>query len=540
MYRKLFSKISKSGSKKSKRLTNDEQVDINKKQYKVHKSIEKNRIQLKKVFGKSDDIVIRDFEISRFNQTKVFICYVSGIINHETINEHIIKALMNAEHGSGFEKNFSTVNCYETIKNNILNVSELCETQLMKEVFNAILAGDTALFINNIDLVIIINTKNFESRNVEEPSGEHVVRGSREGFTENLSVNLSLIRRRIKNTNLIHEKMILGKQTQTIIFIAYLANIVNPKIVQEVKNRLNHIQIDAILDSGYIEEFIKDSPKSIFCTIGNSEKPDVVSAKLLEGRVAILCDGTPFVLTVPFLFIENIQSTEDYYTSFYASTFVRFIRVLSLFITWVTPALYIAITTFHHEMIPTVLLITMAASREGIPFPSSLEAILMILIFEILREAGLRMPRAVGQAISIVGALVLGEAAVAAGIASSPMVIVVAITGITDFVNPSLSNISIILRIVFVLLATWLGLYGVLIGFFFVVAHICSLRSFGVPYLAPLAPTIWKELKDAIIRAPLWSEQSRPESITWKDSQRQSPDLEPNPPTNSNGRRNRS
>ncbi len=235
-------------------------------------------------------------------------------------------------------------------------------------------------------------------------------------------------------------------------------------------------------------------------------------------------------MTVPYLFIESIQSAEDYNNGYFIGTLFRFIRIIALFITLTTPALYVAITTFHHEMIPTVLLITMTASREGIPFTSSIEAILMILVFEFIREAGIRMPRPVGQAISIVGALVLGESSVAAGIVSSPMVIVIAVTGITDYVNPSLTNINIVLRFMFVLLATWLGLYGILIGFFFILAHLCSLRSFGVPYLSPLAPMILKELKDSIIRFPIWLLKSRPKSITWKDSQRQICGVKPKPP----------
>lgn len=520
-------------SKKIKNKEINPQPITDETQDKVHRKIEKNLQQLKGVLGRSDDIVFRDFEIPSMKHTRVFICYVKGMVNLDRINQHIVKALMHDSTISDCNENSLPNNIYKTVKNNMLTISDLKETQSMKEVISAILSGNTALFINKSDSALIINTKDYKSRNVEEPSTENVVRGPHEGFTENLFVNVALIRRRIKNPNLIIEKMTIGKQTNTSVFIAYLDNIANPQIVGKVKKRLNRIETDSILESGYIEQFIEDNPKSIFPTIGNSEKPDVVVAKMLEGKVAILCDGTPFILTVPLLFIENLKSSEDYAIGPYIASFIRMLRILSLFITLATPALYVAITTFHHEMIPAVLLITMAASREGVPFPSSIEAIVMILIFEILREAGVRMPKPVGQAISIVGALVLGEAAVAAGVVSSPMIIVVGITGITGFVNPPLTNISILLRIILILLATWLGLYGVLIGFFFILAHMCSLYSFGVPYLAPIAPTIWRELKDSFIISFLRSKNSRPESITWKYSQNQSTEHRPEPPTRS-------
>ena len=236
------------------------------------------------------------------------------------------------------------------------------------------------------------------------------------------------------------------------------------------------------------------------------------------------------MLTVPFLFIESLQTAEDYYSRPFIATFLRILRIISLFTTIAAPALYVAVTVFHYEMIPTVLLITTAASREGIPFPPILEAFLMGLVFEILREAGIRMPKPVGQATSIVGALVLGEAAVNAGIVSSPMIIIVALTGITDFVNPSLISFTFYLRTFLLVLSTVLGLYGILIGFFFILAHMCSLRSFGSPFLAPFAPTIWSELKDSLIRSFLWVMKSRPQSITWRKSRRQGLQIKPTKP----------
>jgi spore germination protein KA len=494
---------------------------------KVDKNIHQNKIMLDDLIGSSDDVIIRKFEV----ENKMFmVCYIKGMANVKMIDEEIISAIMDPLNKL---KEINPENLYQIVKDSIICVSDLKDVEAMDEVALAILSGESALFINGFETAIVINTKGFEARSVEEPQTETVVRGPREGFTENILVNTALIRRRLKSRELVFEKMILGKQTNTTIVIAYINNIANPKVVEEVKLRLTRIKdhIDAILESGYIEQYIEDNPRSIFPTIGNSERPDAVAGKLLEGKVAIVCDCTPFVLMVPYLFIENIQHSEDYYIGPYIATCFRLIRLLAYIITISLPALYIAVTVFHYEMIPTILFITMAAAREGIPLPSSAEAFFIVIIFEIIRETGTRMPKPVGQAISIVGALVLGQAAVDAGIVSSPMIIVVAITGITTFINPSLVNTSFILRAFFMILATGLGLYGILIGFFFVLAHMCSLRSFGVPFFTPIAPMVFKELKDSIIRLPLWSMTTRPESIAQGgNSKRQATDLKPGPP----------
>jgi spore germination protein KA len=251
----------------------------------------------------------------------------------------------------------------------------------------------------------------------------------------------------------------------------------------------------------------------------------------LEGKVAILCDGTPFVLTVPHLFIENIQVSEDYYSRPYLSSVMRLIRLLALFLTVTTPAFYVALTSYHHAMIPTVLLTTMAASEEAVPFPVLVETLLIGTAFEILREAGVRLPRPVGSAISIVGALIIGEGAVQAGLISAPMVIAMALTGISSFIVPAINDAVVLSRLFFLLLAGVLGLYGVLIGFLIILAHMCSLRSFGASYLAPHAPIILREWKDTLIRAPLWKLNFRPQSINWEhQSKREGLDQMPQPP----------
>ncbi|SHJ56232.1 spore germination protein [Propionispora hippei] len=485
----------------------------------VSPDIRANQKQLREVFDKSQDIIFRDFAIPHLHR-EAFLCFINGMADVERIDQYILQPLMQKPVKGQVRRSRYRGNCLQRVKKDLLGSAGITETNVFQEVARQLLAGNTAVFIDRSPQVLIVHTEGFSYRAIEEPGTETVVRGSREGFTENITVNITMLRRRVRNTDLVVEKMQLGEQTNTNLVIAYLENLANPELVAEVKKRIQQIKIDAVLDSGYVEQYIEDQKYSIFSTVGSTEKPDVVAGKLLEGRVAVFCDGTPFVLTVPFLFIESLQSSEDYYLRPIAASFMRLIRVFSLLMTIALPALYVTVSMYHYEMVPTILLITMAATREGIPFPPFLEAFIMGIAFEIIREAGIRMPRPVGQAISIVGALVLGETAVNAGVVSSPMVIVVAITAITDFVNPSLTTTTVFLRIFLLALAAVLGLYGILIGFFFILAHICSLRSFGAPYLSPLAPVNRSGLKDTLIRSSLWLMKQRPSYIQWKHSRR--------------------
>jgi spore germination protein KA len=296
----------------------------------------------------------------------------------------------------------------------------------------------------------------------------------------------------------------IGRATQTNVSIMYIRGIADEKVIEEVNLRLARIDTDSILESGYIEEFIQDQPYTIFPTIQNTERPDVIAGSLLEGRVAILIDGTPHVLLVPSLFIQYLQAAEDYYQRADISTLIRTLRYFCLFIATLVPALYIALTTFHQEMLPTQLLISLAAQREGVPFPAFVEGLIMEATYEILREAGIRMPRAVGQAVSIVGTLVIGQAAVEAGIISATMIIVVSITAISSYVIPEF-DMSIAIRItrfLFMGLAAVFGLFGIFVGIVALLLHLSSLRSFGVPYMAPVGPFILSNQKDVILRVP--------------------------------------
>lgn len=479
---------------------------------------------LKKTFEKSMDVVIRTFKIGREKKLKAALLYTDGLADVTTINHFIMEALMNdvteippIHHG------LSNRMIVEWIENSRLTVGSIQEISDYTAIYTAILSGNTVIIIEGFNGAVAASTAGWEDRGVTEPASQTVVRGPREGFSENFRTNTSLIRRKINNPNLYCEQKQIGTITKTNIAVMYIKGIVNDKVVEEVHQRLDRIDIDGILESGYIEELIQDDTFTPFPTIYNTERPDVVAGCLLEGRVAIVVDGTPFVLIVPSLFIQSFQVPEDYYQRADIATLLRILRIICFLIALIGPSFYIAVTTYHQEMLPTPLLISLAAQREGVPFPAFVEAMIMEVTFEILREAGIRMPRAVGQAVSIVGALVLGQAAVEAGIISASMVIVVSITAIANFVFPAYNMaISVrMLRFVMMALSASFGLYGITLGLLALLLHLNSLRSFGIPYMAPFGPFILEDQKDTLVRLPIWSMLSRPRLINQNNMKRQ-------------------
>lgn len=386
--------------------------------------------------------------------------------------------------------------------------------------------------IDGYSKALVASTRGWEARDVSDPVTEGVVRGPREGFTENLRTNTSLIRRRIRNPKLKIETLRIGAVTRTEVVVAYIEGTADSSVVKEVHERLSRIDTDAILESGYLEEFIEDSPFSPFPQIEHTERPDKIAAALVEGRVVILTDGTPFVLIVPTVFFQFLQSSEDYYERYLLGTAIRWIRFMAFLFALLLPSLYIALTTIHQEMIPTNLALSLAGAREGVPFPAFVEALMMEIAFELLREAGLRLPRPVGQAVSIVGALIIGESAVRAGIVSPVMVIIVALTGIASFSVPAF-NLAITLRLLrfpMMMIAAVMGVPGMAMAVLVIVTHLADLRSFGVPYLSPVAPASYRDWKDVVVRAPWWSMFMRPAGIGESETIRQDYRLKPVPP----------
>lgn len=496
-------------------------------------TLQGNIQKVKETLGNSSDLIIREFNIGQKGEIEVSLLFTEGLVDKSILQE-IMESLMFEVRESRLDRKVSDhPNLISFLKEYVITIGEINDVEDFETLFTAVLSGDTVILIDGYAQGLIASTKGWESRGVEEPTAQTVIRGPKEGFTENLRTNTSLIRRKIKSADLWLETKSIGRFTKTNVAIMYIQGIVNNKVIAEVHERLDRIDIDGILESGYIEELIQDETYTPFPTIYNTERPDVVAAGLLEGRIAIIVDGTPFALIVPTLFTQFFQASEDYYQRADIGTFLRMLRFVAFFIALLAPSLYIAIITFHQEMLPTQLLISLAAQREGVPFPAFIEALLMEITFEILREAGVRMPRAVGQAISIVGALVLGQAAVEAGLISSVMVIVVSITAISNFVLPAF-NIAIavrILRFVFMFLAASFGLFGITVGIIAMVLHLCSLRSFGIPYLTPMAPFNLDGQKDTLFRVPHWGLFSRPRLISQRNVIREqnSPTSKTNP-----------
>ncbi|MDE6028817.1 MAG: spore germination protein [Clostridiales bacterium] len=387
---------------------------------------------------------------------------------------------------------------------------------------NKLLNGDMLLCIDGESSYAVINARKYTTRGITEPPTETVMRGPREGFIEDLKTNLSLLERRLKTPDLAIERMEIGRKSKTAIALCYLSSVADEKVVSNVKKRLKKIDIDGIVDSHYLVPYIEEKPLSLFNQTGLSEKPDIVTAKLLEGRVAIFVDGSPMVITVPFVVIEEFQSGEDYYQRTTYGTFVRLLRYLGLILALLLPAVYVALQNYHYTLIPVRFMVTLMAAIKGIPLSPLAETMFVLLLFEIIREASVRMPRAVGMAMSIVGALVLGETAVSAGLISSPAVMVIALSSIALFTVPSMIGSMSVLRILYTLIGGLCGLFGLILAVLFTLHYVCSLNAYDAPYLAPFSPLVYSDFKDAIERGPFPTMKKRPKSIPNINPTRQS------------------
>ena len=493
------------------------------------RNLKDNLAYFKNVLGHSSDFIVREFNFGVGGNYKAALIFLDDLVNKEIINESIIRPLM-YELNVSSPKGLRGQKSLDFLLKRMVSVGEVTKTARIDNLLNGCLYGETIFLMDGFAEALVFDTKGWQHRKVEVSDTEVVVRGPREGFIEAITVNISLIRRKIRHPDLVIERMQIGEKTHTLVAIAYIKSIASPGLVEEVKNRLRRIKTDAIMESGYIEQFIEDAPYSLFPTINSSEKPDVVAIKMLEGRVAILVDGTPMVLTVPMLFIEGFQTAEDYYFRPYYACFIRLLRLISFLIALLAPAVYVALTTYHQELIPTPLLFTIASAREGTPFPVAIEILLLGLFFEIIREAGVRLPRVIGGAISIVGVLVIGEEAVSAGLIGAPVVIIIALTALATFVVTSFFDVILLSRILLIFAAAALGGFGIGALLLLILIHLVSLRSFGAPYFAPLAPLSLSGLKDSFVRFPLWAMNKRQEYISHKNLKRQKSGQMPHPP----------
>lgn len=475
----------------------------------ISKSLDLNLNNLKEVFHlpKNKDVVIRKFSVPIDGLTRAAIIYIDGAADTKLIDGFVLQPLM-------VLSNLNRVNDgdpMETVKNIIVPTNQFKHVKNIQEIIDGVVNGDTAILLDNSDTSLIVETKGWPTRSIGDPKTEKVTQGPSDSFNESFRQSLALIRKRVRSNALVTEYFKIGWRSHTDLALVYLEGVINPKLVREMRKRLKTIKVAYVTDTGIIQQFISDSPYSIIPTSLATERPDRVAAFLNEGHLAIVMDGSPFAIVAPITIWGLLHSPEDYYLNPVVGTFTRIIRTISFFLGVMTPAFYVAVTNYHPEMIPTDLLLAIAGSRENVPFPVIVEVLLMEFSFELIREAGVRIPNILGPTIGIVGALILGQAAVQANIVSPILVIVVAITALSSFTIPNIafSYTVRIMRFVFILMAAFVGFFGIAFALLILNYLVTGLKSLGVPVLSPIAPFKPKS-GDIIIRRPFFSFDTMP------------------------------
>ena len=470
---------------------------------------EKIKEQFFTVFSDMTDFAVRELD---FGKAKLYIAYFVGFSAREYMNEYMIEPISRA-----YASEEATVSLSSLITN--IKIERLHDFSEAKE---SVLAGNAVLFgdIREDVFGISVFTKNDTGRATNEPDTENVIRGPHEGFTESAENNVVLLRRRLHSEKLKRRGFTVGSVSKTDVSVLYMEGIARKELVDEVCRRISEIETDAILDSGYVEIFIQDGKAPFYPTVGNSERPDKIAAKLMEGRVAVIVDGSPVALSAPYLFCEAFQVTEDYAKSPWYATFVRLLRFAAYLTALYLPSLFVALFVRHKSVLPEYLISAVSQAREKLPFSLFWEVLVIFIIFEAVREVGLRMPKAVGSAVGLVGSLILGESAIKAGFTSAPVLIVVALAAVCNFMIPPYMNANVLYRFFMIVISGALGLFG----FFGAVASaavmLCAKSSFGIPYLSPIAPMDPWGLRDFIYMAPLWAMKRAPIAITGKTIER--------------------
>ncbi|WP_025849428.1 spore germination protein [Paenibacillus ehimensis] len=484
-------------------------------------SVTHNISMIKEMLGSPNDLIIREFRVGPHKHLCTLIS-IDGLINADLLDEEVLRVLLSGRWLETHAIPSEGSALLDLLHKEILSVNSIDRVHSLDQMMLGVLSGIAALLVDDSSDALLICSQRWQERPVEEPQTEALIRGPRDGFTENLRTNTALVRRRLRDPHLRYISFRIGRRSRKEVVLAYIEGIAHPDLVAEVKRRLSTIDMDEAEGSGYIEQWMMDSFLTPFPLIHSTERPDKTASALLQGKVALLVDGSPFTLFLPITIGALFQSPEDYYHHWLISSLMRLLRTVSAFLATFLPALYIALVEYHQGMIPSKLAFSIAGSREGVPFPAVVEAMLMEVTLEVLREAGIRLPKPIGQTIGIVGGLVIGEAAVAAGIVSPIMVIVVAITAISSFSLPSYSfAISLrMLRFLIMLAASMFGLYGIVLVYIMINIHIVNLKSFGVPFTVPFAPFFWNDWKDLILRAPVTVLEKRPQLMQTLDKVR--------------------
>jgi len=465
-------------------------------------SLTKNIELIKQEFGDSNELLCKEISAPKFSCA---VMYFLGLTDTEQLNHFVLDPLLK------IQEKLDPKSITKKIP-----LSEMEEESDDQKIYSALLKGKAILMVDGYKEVLVLGVDKQKERTLAEPPTSTVLKGPRAGFVENIKTNLSILRKILATPKLRTTSTIVGKHTQTSIVVAYIEGVADKKIVETVKKRISAINIDGVLDSHYIVQYLEEHKDSMFKQIGNSEKPDIIAAKLLEGRVAVLVDGSPIVLTVPFIYVEDIQSSDDYYSNSKRASFVRWIRIISILISVLSPALYIAIILHHYKAIPLKFLITIINTTKGLPLTPFAEILFVLLLFEILYEASLRMPKYLGMALSIVGALILGDTAVKAGLISPPAVMIVAISGLCIYCIPDQAPQLYLLRLLFTFAGGILGIFGITAFGLFTLLYLCDFDSYGGAYFAPIAPMIPGDLKDTLKRTNITKMIKRPSSINPK------------------------
>lgn len=467
--------------------------------------LEKNVNFLKKTL-RGSDILYRAFSVAKKPAVLVFL---DGLTDKTALSKEVIGPLTALRSFSGAETVKKTATALEWSKSSDLT-----------GISGKILEGEAALFVEGFPEAYLFSCKKYPVRAVEESPTTVVVKGPREGFVEDLKTNLSLLRRRLHTGDLVIESRTVGKYSQNKVAVVYLSGVAEKKVADAVLKKIESVNVDGVPDSSYIAKYLSERPVSLIKQVGQTEKPDVFSAKILEGRVGIFVDGSPIALTVPYLLVEDLQNPEDYFNSVYRAVFSRLLRLGGLLISVLLPALYVTAQLYMLQLIPFKLLVTVVNSIRGIPLSPSLEMLAVLLIFEVLNEASVRMPKYVGMALSVVGALVLGDTAVRAGLVSTPAVLIMALSGICLYTVPDLADVTSVLRLASLIVAGTLGGYGLIISGAFLLVYLSDRESFGTPVLAPYAPRVKEDLKDGFVKTPFFTQEKRPRAIGSRNIRR--------------------
>lgn len=458
----------------------------------IHPDLAQNISRIKEISDGSSDVMINEFTLSGI-PAALLIC--EGMVSTSIITDLILEPITNLQLA-----NITTPKLMEHLNNELLLSLDRAEAKNYHDLFRFLNSGFAVILLHGASSALVYGVQGYDKRSVSEPSGESNVLGAEDGFTETVRVNMSLVRRRMKTPFLKMELFPIGEKSQTDICLCYMYDRVPKKLIFEIKNRLQNTELESVLSTGYLQPFLENRRGCLFDTVSTTQRPDVLTAKILEGRVGILIDGTPFALVVPKLMCESFQTMDDYCFRPYYTTCIRFLKYLAFLITLLLPALYVAVSLHHPELLNRTLLLILAQAEENAPLSLTIEAIGVLIVYEIIREAGLRLPKAVGGSVSLVAGLIVGDAAVSSGLISTPMLTVTAIAVISGFVIPDLNQPITILRIAFILAGGLLGLFGIGLLGSAVIFNACAGESFGFPTTAPIAPFRKRGMRDILTR----------------------------------------